>query len=52
MWVPPVSVTELPASLLERFIEGDEWMRLFQLLKFIAPVTTRSRFGGSNSMLG
>jgi hypothetical protein len=50
MWVPPVSTPSLPASLLERFVEGEEWMRLFRLLDFVAPVTTRS--GGSNSMVG
>jgi hypothetical protein len=50
MWVPAVSTAELPLSLLERFLEGEEWMRLFRLLHFIAPVTTRS--GRSNSMVG
>lgn len=50
LWVPAVSEAELPASLLERFVDGAEWMRLFRLLDFIAPVTTRT--GGSNSMVG
>jgi len=50
LWVPAVPEAELPASLLERFVEVDEWMRLFRLLDFVAPVTTRS--GGSNSMVG
>lgn len=50
LWVPAVSVAELPASLLERFAEGEDWMRLFRLLDFMAPVTTRS--GRSISMLG
>ena len=50
MWVPAVSPETLPASLLERFVEGEAWMRLFRLLDFITPVTTRS--GGSNLMVG
>lgn len=48
-WVPEVSVAELPASLLERFVEGDDRMRLCRLLGFIKPVTTGS--GGRKSML-
>ena len=50
MWVPAVSPATLPASLLERFVEDEAWMRLFRLLDFVRPVTTRS--GGSNSMVG
>ncbi len=50
LWVPAVSPATLPASLLERFVECEAWMRLFRLLDFITPVTTRS--GGSNSMVG
>jgi hypothetical protein len=41
-WVPAVPTTELPLSLLERFVEGEQWQRLFQLLDFIKPVTTDS----------
>lgn len=48
LWVPAVPAAELPASLLERFVEGEEWTRLFRLLDFVKPVTTRS--GESNSM--
>jgi len=47
---PEVSVTGLPASLLARFVEGDERMRLYRLLDFIKPVTTRA--GERKSMLG
>jgi len=50
LWVPQVSMPDLPASLLDRFVEGDERTRLFRLLEFIKPVTTRS--GGSKSMVG
>ena len=50
LWVPPVSTASLPASLLERFVEIEDWMRLVRLLDFVRPVTTRS--GGSNSMVG
>lgn len=46
--VPGVSTTELPASLLARFVDDEEWMRVVRLLDFIKPVTTRS--GGSTSM--
>jgi hypothetical protein len=44
-WVPAVSTAELPSSLLERFVEGEQWQRLFRLLDFIKPVTTRSPGG-------
>lgn len=50
LWVPAVAEAELPASLLERFVEIEDWMRLVRLLDFVRPVTTRS--GGSNSMVG
>ena len=51
--VPAVPEASLPASLLERFVESEEWMRLFQLLDFIAPVTTvTTRSGVRNSMVG
>lgn len=50
LWVPAVPEAVLPASLLARFVEGEAWMRLFRLLDFITPVTTRS--GGSNLMVG
>lgn len=41
-WVPPVSEAAMPGSLLERFIEEDDVMRLVRLLEFIKPVTTSS----------
>ncbi len=47
-WVPPVSEAALPASLLERFVEEDDAMRLVLLLGFVKPVTTTS--GGRISM--
>ncbi len=46
--VPAVSPSELPASLLDRFSDQEEWMGVFRLLDFIKPVTTRS--GGRTSM--
>ncbi|CAN5463839.1 hypothetical protein BH09MYX1_BH09MYX1_60380 [soil metagenome] len=49
-WVPAVSTVDLPSSLLDRFVEGEAWTRLFLLLDFVKPVTTRS--GGRNSMVG
>ena len=49
-WVPAVSEATLPASLLERFVEGEALLRLVRLLEFIGPVTTSS--GGRNSMGG
>lgn len=47
-WVPPVSETAMPGSLLERFVEEEDEMRLVRLLDFVKPVTTWS--GGRNSM--
>jgi hypothetical protein len=41
-WVPPVSEAEMPASLLERFVEEEDVMRLVRLLDFVKPVTTSS----------
>lgn len=49
-WVPAVPAATLPASLLERFVEGEPLLRLVRLLEFISPVTTSS--GGRNSMGG
>jgi len=49
LWVPAVAEIGLPASLLERFVDGEAWMRLFRLLDFIKPVTTRA--GESISMV-
>lgn len=49
-WVPQVSAAELPASLLERFVGGDDRTRLCRLLDFIKPITTGS--GERKSMLG
>lgn len=40
-FVPPVSMKDLPASLVERF-QGDETERLCAALRFVAPVTTSS----------
>lgn len=45
--VPEVSATELPASLLEHFVEAEDRMRLLRLLDFVKPVTSRS---AGNSM--
>lgn len=44
-WVPAVAEALLPASLLERFVENEVWMRLVRLLECIGPVTTRSGDG-------
>jgi hypothetical protein len=41
-WVPAVAEAALPATLLERFVEDEAWMRLVRLLEFIKPVTTSS----------
>lgn len=49
-WMPQVSVAELPASLLERFVEDDVRVRLYRLLDFIKPITTDS--WERKSMLG
>jgi hypothetical protein len=40
--VTPVSVEELPASLLVRFEAPDEVERILKFLDFIKPVTTKS----------
>lgn len=48
-WVPPVPEVALPASLLERFVEEDDAMRLVLLLDFVKPVTTSS---GSRISMG
>jgi hypothetical protein len=50
LWVPAVVESALPASLLERFVESEAWMRLVRLLELVAPVTTRS--GGRTLMAG
>lgn len=39
---PPVDEDALPASLIERFVAGDEQQRLSLVLRFLAPLTTRS----------
>lgn len=45
-FMPPVEVTRLPASLLERFCSGrDEGGGLLALLAFLGPLTTRSASG-------
>jgi hypothetical protein len=46
--VPAVSEAALPASLLERFVEEKEGMRLIRMLDFVKPVTMTS--GGRNLM--
>ena len=40
--MPPVTMTQLPSSLLERFDAGDMPDRLMQVLRFIAPLSTRT----------
>jgi hypothetical protein len=40
-FMPPVTITHLPSSLLERFYAGDITDRLMQMLRFIAPLSTR-----------
>lgn len=47
--VPCALSSELPASLLTSFVEGDDVLRLYRMLDFIKPVTTRS--GGRKSMV-
>jgi hypothetical protein len=39
----PIHATELPRSLLERFVGGDR-ERLIAALRFLSPITTRRRF--------
>jgi hypothetical protein len=46
--VPGALSSELPSSLLASFVESDDVKRLYRLLDFIKPVTTRS--GGRKSM--
>ncbi len=41
-FMPPVTITHLPPSLLERFDAGDMPDRLMQMLRFIAPLSTRT----------
>lgn len=40
-FMPPVRITRLPLSLLERFDVGEMTDRLAQALRFIAPLSTR-----------
>ena len=41
-FLPPVEVSTLPASLLERFSGDDDRSRLIQTLAFVSPLTTTS----------
>ena len=41
-FMPALNGDELPASLLERFDGEDDRSRLFQVLSFLAPLTTQS----------
>jgi hypothetical protein len=41
-FMPPVTITQLPPSLRERFDAGDMRDRLMQVLRFIAPLSTRT----------
>jgi hypothetical protein len=41
-FMPPVMLTQLPLSLLERFDAGDLGDRLALVLRFIAPLSTRA----------
>ena len=41
-FMPPVTITQLPPSLLERFDAGEMSDRLMQVLRFIAPLSTRA----------
>ena len=41
-FVPPVDIGALPASLLERFTQGDAVQRLSALLRWLGPLTVRS----------
>lgn len=43
-FVPPVSTTALPASLVRRFV-GDSWAPLVALLRFVAPTTASNGAG-------
>lgn len=40
-FMPPVSIEQLPQSLLERFVAGAMVNRLAQVLRLIAPLSTR-----------
>ena len=42
-FMPPVTITQLPHSLLERFGAGAMTDRLVQLLRFVAPLSTAPR---------
>jgi hypothetical protein len=41
-FLPPVEVSAMPASLLERFSGDDDRSRLIQTLTFVSPMTTTS----------
>jgi hypothetical protein len=41
-FMPPMTITRLPLSLLERFDVGETTDRLAQALRFIAPLSTRA----------
>jgi hypothetical protein len=41
-FMPPVTITQLPLSLLERFYAGELGDRLALVLRFIAPLSTRA----------
>ena len=49
---PPVSVGELPASLLERFAGAGTIEGLVGMLDFIKPVTTRTAGGEERKSMG
>jgi len=44
-FVPPISMAELPESLLERFAGPTSTERLARLLRFVAPLSTRAVIG-------
>jgi hypothetical protein len=41
-FMPPVTITDLPQSLLKRFDTGAIADRLLMTLRFVAPLTTRT----------
>jgi hypothetical protein len=41
-FMPPVTITELPPSLLERFDAAEMRDRLAAVLRFVAPLSTRA----------
>ena len=41
-FMPPVMIERLPPSLLERFQASEMTVRLAQLLRFVAPLSTRA----------